>query len=320
MLVLGADQIRAAVSMPNLIECIRAAFQEPVVAPERQVVKIPGGPGSRLFAAMPAFDLQGHGAVKLVTFNPGNRPKGLPTIQAVVVVFSDEGTPLALLEGTMVTRLRTGAASALASTYLSRAESSHLVLLGTGALAPFMALAHSTVRPIRKISVWGRSMDRAARTAAEIRVLIESNIEVHVTSSARDALVTADIACCATSSPDPILLGQWLQPGTFVDLVGSFSPSSREIDDEGVMRSRIFVDTFEGALVEGGDIVQPIARGLIERTHIEGQLADLVSGRTVGRRLPEEIVLFKSVGTPIEDLAAARFIVAAADRNSALGS
>lgn len=317
MLVLNADQIRAAVLMAMLIECIRTAFQEPFVAPERQMINIPGGSGDRLFASMPAFDLRGHGAVKLVTFSPGNRPKGLPTIQAAVVVFSDEGAPVALLEGTMVTKLRTGAASAVASTYLSRPESSHLLILGTGALAPFMALAHSTVRPIRNISVWGRSIDRAGKTATEIRALIQSNIKVHVTSSVRDALVTADIACCATSSPDPVLLGQWLRPGTFVDLVGSFSPSNREIDDEGVLRSRIFVDTFEGALVEGGDLVQPLARGVIDRTRIEGQLADLVSGRIVLRREPEDIVLFKSVGTPIEDLAAARFILAAADRNTA---
>jgi ornithine cyclodeaminase len=304
------------VPMPKLIECIGAAFRESFVAPERQVVKIPGGSGGQLFASMPAFDSRGCGAVKLVTFCPDNRQKGRPTIQAALVVFSDEGSPVALLEGTIVTRLRTGAASALASTFLSRPESAHLLVLGTGALAPYMALAHSTVRPIRNISVWGRNGDRAAKTAAEMRGLIQSNIEVHVVSSVRDALMSADIACCATSSPDPILLGQWLRPGTFVDLVGSFSASHREIDDEGVLRSRIFVDTLEGALVEGGDLVQPLARGLIDRTRIEGQLADLVSGRTIGRRRPEDIVLFKSVGSPIEDLAAARLIIAMADEKA----
>lgn len=314
MLVLSADQIRAAAPMPGLIECIKAAFQEVFVAPERQMLNIPGGSGGRLFASMPAFGSDGYGAVKLVTFSPDNRPKCLPTIQGAIVVFSDQGAPVALLEGTMVTRLRTGAASALASTYLSRPESSHLLILGTGALAPFMALAHSTVRPIRTISVWGRNMNRAARTVAEIGALIQSDIEVDVTPSARDALATADVACCATSSPDPILLGQWLRPGTFVDLVGSFSPSNREIDDEGILRSRIFVDTYDGALVEAGDIVQPLARGLIDRNRIEGQLSDLVSGRSVGRREPADIVLFKSVGSPIEDFAAARFIVATAEK------
>lgn len=133
--------------------------------------------------------------------------------------------------------------------------------------------------------------------------------EVLVPNSIEDAVATADIVSCATNSATPVLVGKWLNPGAFVDLVGSFSPSKREADDDVILRSRIFVDTFEGALSEAGDIIDPLARGIIDRQRLEGELADLVSGRVTGRSSPDEITLFKSVGTALEDLAAAQMIV-----------
>lgn len=311
MHVLDAAEIRARAPMGKLIECLRRAFRDPPSAGVRQIAPIPGGHGDRLLLYMPAFDGTGTGAIKLVTIFPDNGSRGLPTIQAALVVFSATGTPMALLDGAMVTRLRTGAASALASTYLSRADSAHLLIIGTGALAPYMALAHATVRPIRRITVAGRREERAQETAGEIRSLLNSNIDVAVATSLAEAVPTADIICCATSSAQPVLAGRWLRPGVFLDLVGGFSPVKREVDDEAVLRSRVFVDTFEGALAEAGDLLQPLERGLIGRERIEGELSDLVSGRVTGRRGPDEIILFKSVGTAIEDLAAAKLIVAA---------
>lgn len=265
---------------------------------------------------MPAFTPQGSGAVKLVTLFPDNRARGLPTIQAILVVFSQAGAPIAMLDGTMVTRLRTGAASALASSYLSRLDSAHLLVIGTGALAPYMALGHCSVRPIRRVSVWGRDELRAQATAAEIRSLVGKELEVKVAGSREEAVGAADIISCATSSAEPLVAGKWLRPGTLLDLVGSFTPDRREVDDEAVLRSRVFVDTLEGALSEAGDLLQPLRRGVIDRSRIEGELADLVSGRVSGRREQEEIMLFKSVGTAIEDLAAAQCIVAAAEETS----
>src|SRR6185312_14455845 len=150
MRVLGAAEIRALAPMPQLIDSLREAFRNPPKSPGRQVTPIPGGKGDRLLLYMPAFDREGAGAIKLATVFPDNSDKGLPTIQAALVVFSATGAPVALLDGAMVTRLRTGAASALASTYLSRADSAHLLIIGTGALAPYMALGHATVRPIRR--------------------------------------------------------------------------------------------------------------------------------------------------------------------------
>ncbi|HZT02994.1 MAG TPA: ornithine cyclodeaminase family protein [Steroidobacteraceae bacterium] len=311
MRVLDAAEICARAPMGELIECLRKAFRDPPSAAVRQIAPIPGGHGDRLLLYMPAFDGAGTGAIKLVTIFPDNGSKGLPTIQAALVVFSATGTPVAVLDGAMVTRLRTGAASALASTYLSRADSVHLLVIGTGALAPYMALAHSTVRPIRRITVSGRREERARETADEIRSLLGGNIEVGIATALAEAVANADIICCATSSAQPVLAGKWLRPGVFLDLVGGFSPAKREVDDEAVLRSRLFVDTFEGALAEAGDLLQPLERGLISRERIEGELSDLVSGRTTGRRSADEIILFKSVGTAIEDLAAAKLIVAA---------
>lgn len=312
MRVLGAAEIRSLAPMPRLIESLREAFRDPFKSPARQLAQVPGGKGDRLLLYMPAFDREGGGAIKLATVFPDNPDRGLPTIQAALVVFAETGTPVAVLDGAMVTRLRTSAASALASTYLSRTDSEHLVVVGTGALAPYMALAHCTVRPIRRVTVAGRHAGRATETAAEIRSLIASDIEVGVATSLDQVVPAADIVSCATSSEQPVLAGKWLRPGAYVDLVGSFSPIKREADDEAVVRSRLFVDTFEGALAEAGDLLQPLERGLIDRDRIEGELSDLVSGRATGRRGADEIVLFKSVGTAIEDLAAAKLIVAAA--------
>jgi alanine dehydrogenase len=312
MRVVGAAEIRSLVLMPRLIECLREAFRNPPISPGRQILAVPGGRGDRVLLHMPAFDAAGAGAIKLATVFPDNGDRGLPTIQAALVVFSETGTPVALLDGAMVTRLRTGAASALASTYLSRADSEHLLVIGTGALAPYMALAHCTVRPIRRVTVSGRREERARGTASEIRSLVGIGVDVEIASSPQEASSAADIISCATSSVQPVLAGRWLRPGTFLDLVGGFSPQRREADDEAVLRSRLFVDTREGALTEAGDLLDPMGRGLIGSERIEGELADLVSGRVTGRRGEDEIILFKSVGTAIEDLAAAKLIVAAA--------
>ena len=311
--MLDAEQVRARAPLPALVDSLERAFRSRSQVPLRQVLAPPGGAGDRQFFVMPAFGEDGSTAVKLVTYVPENAGRGLPTVHAAIVAFSREGMPLALLDGTMVTRLRTAAASALASKYLSRADSRRLALAGTGALAPWMAAAHAAVRPIEHIEVWGRRPERAQATVAAIRTLVGTGVDVRAAAGFEDAVRSADIVSCATSSVTPVVEGRWLARGTFVDLVGSFSPEMREADDEAVRRSRIFVDTFEGALAEAGDLIGPIGRGVIGRERIEGELADLVGARVPGRRTPEEITLFKSVGTALEDLAAAQLIMAASD-------
>lgn len=311
MMVLNAAQIRAAAPTLRLVEALRKTFADGRITTVRTPTNMPGGTGDRLFVSMLAMHQDGGAVVKLLTILPENREKGLLTVQGAIVLFSTSGIPVATLDGTVITHLRTGAASALASQYLSRKDSTRLVVMGTGALAPTMAASHCAVRPIKKISVWGRRPEQVATTATAIRARVASDIEVVVAESAESAVRNADIVSCSTSSPTPILGGKWLQPGTHVDLVGSFQPSKRESDDDVVLRSRIFVDTFQGALHEGGDVVEPLSRGIIKRERIEGELADLAAGRASGRASQGEITLFKSVGTAIEDFAAARMVVEA---------
>jgi alanine dehydrogenase len=307
VLVLDAKKVQALVGLPRLVEVFEAAFQAEYIVPPRQFAVVPGGASERLFVTMPAFTMQGNAAVKLVTYFPDNAAKGLPNIQAAIVVLSDTGKPMALVDGTAITYLRTGAASALASKYLSNADSSHLVVIGAGALAPTLAAAHCVVRPIRRVSLWGRRPEQAYGAAEILRSLIDSDIEVIVPASLPEAVAAADIVSCATSSATPVLAGKWLKSGTLVDLVGSFSPAKREADDDVLCASRIFVDTRNGALAEAGDILDPLARGIIRHEQIIGELSDLVTGRVVGRRCRNEIITFKSVGTAIEDLVAASF-------------
>jgi alanine dehydrogenase len=311
MLVLNAEQIRSLATTPRVIEALRKTFAAGGVTTVRTPTQMPGGSADRLFVSMLAMDRSGGPVIKLLTILPENRPQGLLTVQGAIVVFSKTGVPVAILDGTVITHLRTGAASALASTYLSREDSSHLVILGTGALAPTMAASHCAVRSIKRVSVWGRRPEQAKATAEAIRAKVGASIDVAVTDSIEKAVATADIVSSSTSSPTPILAGKWLKPGTHVDLVGSFQPTKRESDDDVVLRSRIFVDTFHGALHEGGDVVEPISRGVISRDRIEGELADLASGRVKGRGSNDEVTLFKSVGTAIEDLATARMLVEA---------
>jgi alanine dehydrogenase len=307
--LLNAEQVRARAPLPELVDCLERAFLRGATVPRRLDLTANEGPVGRHFLVMPAIDRDGTSVAKLVTYVPDNPARGLPTIQAVIVVFSSEGVPLALLDGSMVTRLRTAAASALASKFLSRLDSSRLTLVGTGALAPWMASAHATARPVGRIDVWGRRPERVQATIAAIREIVAPGIEVLAAASLEESVRSADIVTCATSSSTPLIAGRWLQPGAFVDLVGSFTPNAREADDDVMRRARIFVDTFEGALFEAGDLIDPLSRGVITRGQVEGELADLVGGRVPGRQGSDEITLFKSVGSALEDLAAARLII-----------
>ncbi|HEY0686142.1 MAG TPA: ornithine cyclodeaminase family protein [Steroidobacter sp.] len=312
MLVLNAEQIRAMATTARMVEALRTAFAEGGITTVRTPTQLPGDSADRLFVSMLAMDRSGGPVIKLLTILPENRPKGLVTVQGAIVVFAKTGAPIAILDGTVITQLRTGAASALASQYLSREDSSNLLIVGTGSLAPTMAASHAAVRPIKRISVWGRRQVQAELTADAIRARVPRSMKVSVIDSIEEGAASADIIACSTSSPVPILHGRWLKPGTHVDLVGSFQPTKRESDDAVVLRSRIFVDTLHGALHEGGDVVDPISRGVISRERIVGELSDLAAGRIQGRQGTDQITLFKSVGTAIEDLAVARMLVEAA--------
>jgi hypothetical protein len=182
------------------------------------------------------------------------------------------GHPLALIDGEALTLRRTAASSALASTYLSREDARTLVVVGTGALAPYMAEAHCAVRDIARVLVWGRHADRAERTAA---TLAARGLPAQAVADLEGALAEADIVTCATTAREPVVRGAWVRGGTHVDLVGAFTREMRESDDDLVARAEVFVDTYAGALKEAGDLVQPIDDGAITREHVRAELAQL---------------------------------------------
>ncbi|MEZ5670260.1 MAG: ornithine cyclodeaminase family protein [Alphaproteobacteria bacterium] len=290
-----ADILTEDVARAALADAFRAGATE---APPRHVHDLDGG----TLLLMPAWDVRAVG-VKLVTVVPGNAARGLPAVHAQYLL-SDRATgrPLALIDGEMLTLRRTAAASALASSFLSRPDSRHLVMVGAGALAPHVVAAHCAVRPIARVTIWNRTAERARALAAR---LDRPGLHVAVADDLEAAVQAADIVSCATLSTTPLVRGAWLRPGTHLDLIGGFRPDMREVDDDAVVRSTLFVDTRPGALAEAGDLVQPIAAGLIAATAVRADLAALCRGTAAGRTGPAEITLFKSVGAALEDLAAA---------------
>jgi alanine dehydrogenase len=308
--VITAADIAAVLGYPALVEALKDAFRGDVTVPLRHHHTVPQPRrGSATLLLMPAWSA-GEPAerflgCKIVTVFPDNAAAGQPSLHGSYLLMSGAtGAPLALMDAAALTAWRTAAASALASTYLAREDAAHLVMIGAGALAPHLVRAHAAVRPIKRVTLWNRTRSRAISVAFGLTV---SGIDVMVAEAddLESAVAEADIVCCATLASAPLVRGRWLRPGTHVDLVGGFTPKMREADDETVRRARIYVDTRAGALKEAGDVVIPLRRKVIAKADIRGDLFGLCRGTAKGRTNEKQITLFKSVGSAIEDLAAA---------------
>jgi ornithine cyclodeaminase len=305
-----AADVDAALDFPSLIDALAEGFRGGLHAPRRHHHEIErAGEPAATALLMPAWTKPGAGAgeylgVKIVNVFPGNFARGLPAVSGLYVLQSGvTGAPLATIDGTRLTLWRTAAASALAARYLARGDAKRLLLVGAGALAPFLARAHASQRGIDNIAVWNHRPEGAQRLAAD---LLAQGFRAEATEHLRDAVGEADVIACATLSPTPLISGAWLKPGQHLDLVGAFTMRMREADDAALKRARVFVDT-DAALSEGGDVAQALADGALARADVVADLAALVRGAP-GRRGPEEITLFKSVGAAIEDLAAAMLV------------
>lgn len=325
----SADEVHAALSLPALADAIAKALRADVVAPLRHTHTL--SPNESLLL-MPAWGAQdGAIGVKLVTVfagNGGNRAEVAPTdptpahhgnhrqpstVNAVYVMFDRQtGVPRAVIDGEALTLRRTAAASLLAARHLARADARTVLIVGTGRLAPFLAHAHCSGRDISRLSIWGRTRAHAQSLASTLR---DDGLPALAVDDLRAAVAQADIITCATTATSPIVLGAWLGPGVHLDLVGAFKRGMREVDDAAVARSRVFVDTYAGALAEAADINEPLERGVIQRADVIGELRELVSGTVAGRHAADEITLFKSVGTAIEDLAAAQLLLELTEPN-----
>lgn len=310
-----ASDIERLIDYPSMISAMERAFKSGVITPVRHhhsVDKPNASPVTLLL--MPAWTdfsglkdgESGSIGVKIVTVAPDNGALAKPSIMGIYLLLDGKtGEPRALIDGPALTAFRTAATSALAATHLARKDSEVHLVIGAGALSAHLARAHRAVLPIRKTIIWNRTFASAEKVADGLRTF---GFDAVAVEDLDQALRKADIISAATLSTVPLVKGNLLKDGTHIDLVGAFNAQMRESDDTAVLRSRIYVDTYAGALKEGGDIVQPIAEGIISAEDVVGELGALVKGELLGRATASEITLFKSVGAALEDLAAGMLI------------
>ena len=311
MLHLSADDVDRALTFSGLVETLRAAFRDGAVQPVRHHhgVEKPDGAASTLLL-MPAWtdfnaagtSKDGHIGVKIVTVSPDNNAIGKPAVMGLYLLLDGRtGEPQALIDGQRLTQWRTACASALAASYLARADAERLLVIGAGALSPFLAQAHAAVRSLKTIRIWNRTPANAEKVVAD---LVAKGLPAEAAQDLDAELAEADIVSSATISTTPLVKGARLKPGAHVDLVGGFTPDMREADDEAIRRASVFVDSRAGATKEAGDIVQPLASGVLKPEAIVADIAELTRGEKKGRESADKITLFKSVGAALEDLAA----------------
>jgi ornithine cyclodeaminase len=316
MQLIDAATTRRHLPFDALIPALRTMFVAGAEVPLRTAHRVDGqgddGSGGTILL-MPAWRTGARLGIKTVTIFPGNGALGLPGLHSTYLLFdATTGVPLAQLDGNEITSRRTAAASALAASYLARTDARRLLILGTGRVATLLAEAMRVVRPIDDVVIWNHRSASAERLAGKLRA---AGIAARASTDLEAAVAQADIVSCATLATAALVRGAWLQPGTHLDLIGSFTPQMREADADCFARSRVFVDT-EEALVKSGDVLEAIAAGAFDPAQLKGTLAELCTGTRPGRRDAAERTLFKAVGTALEDLAAAELVFDAVQRES----
>lgn len=305
MLILNRHDVESLLTIQAAISAVEEGFAQlsagNVVMPQRLVTPISHYNGLHL--SMPAFVDGAESAliVKIITVYGDNPAQyGLPTIQGVLLLYeATTGRLLAMIEAEHLTALRTGAASGVAAKHLARPDAATLLLFGAGALAPCQLAAVCAVRPIQRIFVISRSGAKDSAFCQQMRR--ELSIEVTAMRNAEEAVRQADIICTATTATTPLFDGQWLKPGVHINGVGSYTAKMRELDSTAIRRARLFVDRRQAAQSEAGDILIPLAEGVITLEHVAGELGEVINGDVVGRSSSEQITLFKSVGTAMQD-------------------
>jgi len=314
MKIIEASDVHRVLTFPELVKELRHAFGQPAGTPRRTVYQLQeNDPFHDAFAVLPAWSSDVIG-VKAFTYLPSNAPKGRPILHSKILLFDrSTGEPIALVDGTSVTMWRTAAVAALAADYLARKDAKRLVVCGTGNLGPYFTLAHAAVRSYEDIGIWGRNPEKVARTVEAVKAK-RPDLNVHAVDNLEAAVRQADVVSCVTASKEPVILGDWVQPGTHTDMFGNHEKNYRECDTDLVVKSRVFVDSRANTMNEAGEILVPIAEGRITEAHVLGELADLCSGAVRGRESDSQVTLFKSVGTALSDLAAATLVTKAVAR------
>jgi ornithine cyclodeaminase len=306
-----AQATRAALPFASLITALREMFASGCEVPPRHVHRIAAPDGGAVTSLlMPAWQSGLYYGIKVVNITPGNAARGLPGLHSSYLLFdATTGAPLAHIDGSVITARRTAAASALAASLLARSDSRRLLVVGSGAVARLLPQAYRAVLPIEQVTVWARSLPKAEALAADLRA---AGIDAQARGNLGASVAAADIVSCATLATAPLVQGRWLRPGSHLDLIGSFTPDMREADDDCFTGASLYVDTDE-ALQKCGDLLGPMSRGVFDAAQVCGTLTELCRGVTPGRQSMHEHTVFKSVGTALEDLAAARLVYEAAE-------
>ncbi|MHB8700034.1 MAG: ornithine cyclodeaminase family protein [Nitrososphaerales archaeon] len=310
-LVIGSREVCQLLPMKDCILVVRdvleALTQERASMPLRSKVSQTGVEG--VLAMMPAYlgDQRMLG-LKAITVFPKNRDTPFESHQGAILLFEAEnGRLLSVVDASSITAIRTAAASGLATDLLARKDSKSLAILGSGTQASTHIDAMLEVRKgIEKIAVWSRNIEHAKKFAEMESKRTGKEIEVR--ENAVDAVIDADIVCTTTAATSPVLKGEWLRPGTHINAVGASVPPFRELDSEAVVRSRFYTDRRESLLNESADFLVPLKEGVIQKSHLRGEVGELLLGRATGRTNPDDITLFKSLGLAVEDLAAANYV------------
>ncbi len=312
MLILNADQVRQALPMTQAIEAMKAAYASlsdgKAQVPLRARLPIP--PHDALSLLMPAYVQMPSGealAVKVVSLFPSNPARGLAYIQAAVLLFeAGTGRAVALLEGSSLTAIRTGAASGAAIDLLARRESRVAAIFGAGTQGRTQLEAACAARRLQLVFIYDPDPDKAGAFANEMAGRGQIPKDVRVATSAKEAAQQADIICTATTSSTPVFADGDVKAGAHISAVGSYTPDMQEVPAETIKRAKVVVDSRAAALEEAGDLIQPMRAGLFDASHIHAELGEIVLGRKAGRQTQEEITYFKSVGIAVQDAAAAQ--------------
>jgi ornithine cyclodeaminase/alanine dehydrogenase-like protein (mu-crystallin family) len=299
-----ADAISESLSYPDLIDSLKQAFIQPYIVPDRLHYELAESMGvdTRLLV-MVAWGAEHYLGVKMVTLCSDNAAKGLPTLSGVYCLFDGKtGLPLAMLDGAELTACRTAAASVLAANCLIDWVPDTVLIMGAGKLCTYYIKAYTEIMKPARVLLWNRDIGKAEAVVESLNL---DGTALDVTTNLEEAVNQADIISTITSSTEPLFPGKWCKLGCHLDLVGGYRPDMREVDDDLIRRAMIYVDTYQGAFDEAGDIIDPLNRGIISKQDIHADLAELVRGKEIQQEDGKDLTVFKSVGTAIEDLAAA---------------
>jgi len=304
------EKIASLLTMQECIAVIEKMFRSlasgEAAQPLRSLMWLPDKNG--LLGMMPGYDTTaGVMGIKLISVFHGNRDKGYPSHQGVVILFdANNGQPLMIFDASEITAIRTAAASALATKLLAREDAEILSIIGSGEQAERHIESILVVRKIRQINIWGKNEKNATALANKIRN--RYGIPVTVYKNAEESVRETDIICTVTSSPQPVVSGNWIRKGTHINAVGSSTPTKRELDTNAVLKSKLYTDCYESILNEAVDFLIPKKEGAISDSHILGDLGEVLSGTKKGREDKDEITLFKSLGIASEDIFSCRYI------------